>query len=175
MERKKKEEVVAQLKKDLTESDAVFLTNFQGLSVEKMSALRRKVDGAGGRYQVAKNTLVKIAAKGTPAEVIGELLVGCNALSITNGDPAALAKALIDFAKENDKLEVRGGALSGRLLGFEQVKAMADLPSREILLATMLGAMNAVPGGFVRVLAAVPQTLLYALSAIRDAKETAAA
>lgn len=174
MNRTQKEDLVSQLSTSLGKSHAVVVTDFQGLTVEKMSGLRRKLDEAGANYQVAKNTLVKLAIKGSDAEVITDLLSGSNALSYTSGDPAAMAKALVDFAKDNDKLEIKGGVLGGKLLDYNQIKAIADLPSREVLLATVLGAMNAVPTGFVRVLAAVPQTLVYALAAIRDQKEQAA-
>lgn len=174
MNRKQKEDVVAQLSAVFEKSQAVFVADFKGLPVDQMSELRRKISQAGGEFQVAKNTLAKIAAKGTDAECVSDLLHGNNALGSTNGDPAAFAKALVEFAKTNDKLVIKGAALGGNLLNFDQVKAMADLPSREVLLAMMLGAMNAVPGGFVRVLAAVPQKLVYALAAIRDSKESAA-
>ena len=129
------------------------------------------MDEAGADYRVSKNTLIKLAAKGTDAEGISELLTGNNALGTTTGDPVPLAKALVDYAKGNDKFVVKGGVLGGRRLGFENIKALADLPGREVLLATMLGTMNAVPGGFVRVLAAVPQSLVYALAAIKEQKE----
>lgn len=175
MNRQQKEETVAALSACLNEAEAVFVTDFQGLKVDEISGLRRKIDEAGGQYRVAKNTLIKLAAKGTDAEPLSEMLVGNNALGTTTQDPVALAKTLVEFAKGNDKFSVKGGVLSGKLLDFAQVKAMADLPSREVLLATVLGAMNAVPTGFVRVLAAVPQNLLYALSAIRDQKEEAGA
>ncbi|MFH1136275.1 MAG: 50S ribosomal protein L10 [Pseudomonadota bacterium] len=175
MKRQKKEDVVAQLSKVLDEAQAVFVADFKGLSVGKMSELRRKIGQAGGEFQVAKNTLAKIAAKGTDAECISGLLHGNNGLGTTIKEPAAFAKALVEFAKTNDKFVIKGGGLGGRLLDFNQVKAMADLPPREVLLAMMLGAMNAVPGGFVRVLAAVPQKLVYALAAIRDSKESPAA
>jgi large subunit ribosomal protein L10 len=93
-------------------------------------------------------------------------------LSATEDDPASLAKVLVEFAKANEKLVVKGGVLMDKPVTPEQIKAIADLPSREVLLATMLGAMNAVPTGFVRVLAAMPQGLVTALSAIRDQKES---
>lgn len=174
MKRQKKESVLADLSARLGQAQAVVVTDFKGLKVSQMSGLRRKISEAGGEYQVAKNTLINLAIKGTKMEVMSQLLTGNTALGFTHGDPATLAKALMDFAKTNDKLSIKGGAIGGRVLDPTQVKAIADLPSREILLATMLGAMNAVPTGLVRVLAAVPQGLLFALSAIKDQKAEAA-
>jgi large subunit ribosomal protein L10 len=173
LNREEKQMVIEALAKKLQKSPAVFLADFKGLKVEELGGLRRKVREAGGEIQVVKNTLIRMAAEGTGTEVINDHLAGNNAVGTTTGDPAALAKALVEYAKTKDKLVLKGGALSGRLLSVDQVKAIADLPSRDVLLATLLGTMNAVPSGFVRVLAAVPQKLLYALTAIRDQKEAA--
>lgn len=173
MDRNQKEQVVEGLRASLTKARAVFVADFKGLSMGKLGELRLKVRAADGQFQVAKNTLIKIAAKDTPAEAISEYMAGNNALGFTDGDIAALAKSLMDFAKQNDKLVIKGGVLSGKPIDPAGIKALASLPSREILLATMLGAMQAVPAGLVRVLAAVPQKLVYALAAIRDQKEAA--
>ncbi len=171
MNRQQKEDLIAQLISSLTESEAVFVTDFKGLKVGEISSLRRKIDEAGGTYQVAKNTLIKRAIQGTPMEPITDRLTGNNALGMTTADPVSLAKALVEFAKANDKLVIKGGTLGGRLLELQDIKAMAELPPREVLLAQMLGAINAVPTSLVRVLAAVPQQLVYVLAAIRDQKE----
>jgi len=175
MERKKKEEVVAGLKQDFAGAQAVFVTDFKGLDMEALTGLRVKVREAGCEFQVAKNTLVKLAAQGTPMSQLDHLFVGNNALGRTGQDPAVLAKVLTEFAKTNDKLVIKGGLLGEKALTPAQIKALASLPGREALLSAFLGALNAVPTGFVRVLAAVPQKLLYALTAIRDQKEAGAA
>ncbi len=173
MERNKKEQVVAELAKHLKEASAVFVTDFKGIPMETMTGLRVKLREAGASYQVAKNTLVKIAAKDSPTEKLSDMMTGNNALGFTYGDPAALAKALAEFAKTNDKFVIKGGALGEKILNPAQIKALASLPSREVMLSTLLGAMNALPTNMVRVLNAVPQKLVYALSAIRDQKEAA--
>ncbi|MEW6267566.1 MAG: 50S ribosomal protein L10 [Thermodesulfobacteriota bacterium] len=170
MNKQQKEEVVAGLTDKLALAKAVVVTDFKGLKVGEMDNLRRKVREAGAEYEVAKNTLAKRAAQGLEASVLADLLVGNSGLATTRGDPAALAKALVEFVKGNDKVTIKGGALAGRLLDPAQIKALADLPGREILLATLFGVMNAVPTGLVRVLAAVPQGFLRALAAIRDQK-----
>lgn len=173
MDRSKKEQVVAELNKSLREAQAVFVADFKGIGMAQLSDLRAKVRAAGSEFQVAKNTLVKLAAKETPMEQLNDLMVGNNALGFANGDPAALAKALSDFAKANDKFVIKAGVLGEKVLNPAQIKALANLPSREVMLATLLGTMNAVPTSFVRVLAAVPQKLVYCLAAIRDQKEAA--
>lgn len=173
MERSHKDQIVADLSERLTRTDAIFVTDFKGLDVEAMSALRRKVSEAGGDYQVIKNTLLRIAAKETDLAQLTEMFIGNNALGTTNGDPASLAKALVDFAKNNEKLIIKGGILSGKVLSPSQINGIASLPTREVLLGILLGAMNAVPTKLVRVLNAIPSNLVYALSAIRDQKEEA--
>ncbi|MGL4209717.1 MAG: 50S ribosomal protein L10 [Candidatus Adiutrix sp.] len=173
MERKKKEEMVASLGQTFNTSQAVFVTDFKGIKMESLCALRLKVRSVGAEYQVAKNTLVKLAAKNTPVDGLTDMMLGNNALGYTTGDVAALAKVLSDFAKDNDKFVIKGGTLGEKVLSAAQIKALASLPSREVLLGTLLGTMNAVPTGLVRVLAAVPTKLLYALTAIRDQKEAA--
>ncbi|MEW5724933.1 MAG: 50S ribosomal protein L10 [Thermodesulfobacteriota bacterium] len=170
MKREQKETTVAELTGLLEQALAVFVTDFKGLRVDEMMNLRRKIGEAGGQYRVAKNTLITRAARGARVESLTQFLAGNNAMSTTSKDPAALAKALVEFAKTNEKLVIKGGVLEGRPLTFDQIKAIAALPSREVLLARMLGALNAVPAGLVRVLAALPRNLLYALSAVRDQK-----
>jgi len=174
LNRQDKERVVAQMAAVLAESQAVILTDFKGLKVQDMQGLRQKIAEVGGEYQVVKNTLLKLAAKGTFVETLAADLSGNNGLSTTAADPVPLAKAIVDFAKSNDKLVVKGGALSGQTLTMDQIRALASLPAREVLLAQLFGTMNAVPGGFVRVLAAVIQKLAYALVAIKDQKEQTA-
>lgn len=173
MERSKKEAVVAQLSQDLAQAQAVIVTDFKGIPMDQLSALRVKLRAVGCEYQVAKNTLVKLAAEGTSLARLSDMMIGNNALGFTRQDPAALAKALSDFAKGNDKFVIKGGLLGEKVLSPAQIKALANLPSREVMLATLLGTMNAVPTNLVGVLAAVPRKLLYALSAIRDRKEAA--
>jgi large subunit ribosomal protein L10 len=171
MERKKKERVVEELKESFRTSQAVFVTDFKGLSMLTIGGLRRKVKASGAQFRVTKNTLVKLAAAGTPASQLDRYLTGNNALAYTENDPASLAKTLFDFAKDEKKFSVKGGILGEKAIDAAQAKALAALPSREALLSSLLGTMQAVPGNFVRVLAAVPRKFLYALTAIRDQRD----
>ncbi len=173
MDRNQKEQIVKKLASRLSEAQAVILTDFKGLNVAEISDLRRRVGESGGEYHVVKNTLLRLAANGTDTDLLHDFFVGNNALGMTTADPVPLAKALVNFAKENEKLVIKGGILSGKILNLEQIKVMGNLPSREILLGKMLGTMNAVPAGLVRVLSAVISNFVYALAAIRDQKEQA--
>ena len=173
MERSQKEKTVAELIEYFSNSDALYLTDFKGLNVEAIQVLRKKISEAGGQYRVVKNTLLRLAAKDTDVIKLEQYFVGNNALGTTSEDPAVLAKALVEFAKENNKLIIKGGILSGEVLTPEQVEQIASLPSREILLGIVLGAMNAVPTNLVRALNALASNFVYALAAIRDQKEEA--
>jgi large subunit ribosomal protein L10 len=175
VEKQKKQAVVSQLKDDLSAAQAVFVTDFKSLSVGVMVGLRSRIRQCGGQYRVVKNTLVRLASQGQAAEKLDGLLVGNNGLSITRNDPAALAKVLHEFAKEQNKFVIKGGLLGSQALSTAQILALAALPSREALLSTLLGTMQAVPTGLARVLAAVPQKLLYALTAVRDQKAASGA
>lgn len=171
MERTQKDRIVADLAERLAGAKTVIVTDFKGLNVGRMGLLRRQVAAAGGEYQVVKNTLLRLAAQNTSAAKLNDLLSGNNALGTTSGDPVSLAKALIDFAKDNQALVIKGGVVSGKVVDVAQIGRLATLPSREVLLAQLLGTMNSVPTTFVRVLNAVISQLVYALAAVRDQKE----
>lgn len=171
MNRKQKEEVVQSLAERFQRAKAVVLTDFQGLKVDQMTELRQKLRDEDLEYLVAKNTLLKLAGKDTPAEALTADLTGPNGLGFSYDDPVTLAKVLADFAKDNPKLEIKSGLLDGQTIGADEVKALAKLPSREVLLAQLLGVMNGVARNFVSVLAAVPRGLVTALDAIRAQKE----
>lgn len=169
-----KKELVNDLKEKLSRSKILIATDYKGMNVEAITDLRKKLRESGVEYRVVKNTLLVRATEGTDFAVIKNLFKGPTAVAFSYDDPVAPAKVLTEFAKQNEKLEIKGAALDGRALDVNAIKALSSLPPKEILLAQMLGALNAVPTGFVRVLSAVPQSLLYVLQAIRDKKESAA-
>lgn len=173
MDRTGKEQEVALLAEKLAEAKAAFLADYRGINVEEANRLRGELRQAGVEFRVVKNTLLKLAIAGTDHECLNEHLQGPTALAIADADPVAPAKVLSDFAKSNDKFELKGGVLDGALLTIADIKALADLPSREVLLAKMLGSINAPTTNFVGVLAAVPRSLVQVLAAIRDQKEAA--
>jgi len=142
MARPDKAAAVAQLKDDFSSSAAVVLTEYRGLTVKHMKDLRRSL-GEDASYAVAKNTLALIAAKEAGVEGLDDQLSGPTALAFIKGDVAQVAKGLRDFAKANPLLVIKGGVLEGRVLNADQVKGLADLESREVLLSKMAGAMKA--------------------------------
>lgn len=170
MNRDNKEQLVAELAEKLASAKAAFLADYRGLNVEQLNKLRSELRGAGVEYRVVKNTLLRLAAQGTGAAALDPFLEGPTAIAIAGQDPVAPAKILSDFAKANAKFELKGGALEGKALSVEDVKALAELPSREQLLAMMLGSLNAPASNFVGVLAAIPRSLVQVLAAIQDQK-----
>jgi large subunit ribosomal protein L10 len=165
-----KQAVVQDMAERLDRAQALFLTDFSGLSVENITELRAQITEKGYEYVVVKNTLLKRAGKGKTAEIMAGKLTGPNGLGISYGDPVELARLLVEFAKSNNKLEIRGGLLSGKLIDAAGVVSLSKLPGREVLIATLLGALNGVPRNLVSVLAAVPRGLLNVLKAIEEQK-----
>ncbi|MBW2451988.1 MAG: 50S ribosomal protein L10 [Deltaproteobacteria bacterium] len=173
MNRQSKEAVVAEFAEKLQATKAAYLADYRGLNVEQATALRCKLHEAGVEYRVVKNTLLRLAAKGSDAECLDEFLVGPTAIAFAKEDPVAPAKALVEFAKSHEAFELKAGVLDGKLLSPADIKALSDLPSREELLAKMLGSMSAPASNFVGVLAAIPRSMVQVLSAIKDQKEAA--
>lgn len=173
MDRQKKEQVVAELHDKLKRASATILTDFKGMSVAEIDQLRDALAAEKIDYQVVKNTLLRLASQDTDAAVLMPLLKNTNAVAIGYLDPSVPAKVLKKFNKSNEKLKIKGGALGARLLDFNQVSALAELPSREELLAKLLGTLNAVPTSLVTVLSGVPRAFVSVLAAIKDKKESA--
>lgn len=164
--------VVDELKGKFADSDGMILTEYRGLDVSDMAELRNALRQAGGEYKIYKNTLVRLAARDAGLE-IEDLLVGPTALAFVGerpdgsvGDVAAVAKALREFAKSNELLVIKGGVLGDKPLDSAGIKALAELPSREILLAQLAGALQAPMASFARLLSAVPRNFAYALNAL---------
>lgn len=142
MARNPKSTAVEEITEEFRSSNAAVLTEYRGLTVAQLKTLRRSLAG-NATYAVVKNTLTKIAAKDAGVEGLEGLLVGPSAIAFVKGDPVETAKGIRDFAKANPKLVIKGGYLEGRVLSAEDVVKLADLESREVLLAKLAGAMNA--------------------------------
>jgi len=142
MDRAQKSAAVAELNRTFSESGVVVVTRNLGLTVTQATALRVKMREAGAGYKVAKNRLARIAAEGTAYAIISDMLTGPTALS-TSADPVAAAKAAVEYAKTNDKLEIVGGAMGDTLLDVNGVKALAELPSLDELRAKIVGLIQA--------------------------------
>jgi large subunit ribosomal protein L10 len=141
MARPDKEAAVAELTEDFRSANATVLTEYRGLSVTSMKELRRSL-GATTKYSVVKNTLTKIAAKNAGIEIDDALLAGPSALAFVKGDPIDAAKSLKNFAKENPFLVIKGGIFEGKAVTTAEIMKLADLESREVLLAKLAGAMK---------------------------------
>lgn len=168
-----KKELVERLSKLFADSEISILVDYKGLDVEAVTALRAKLRQAGIHMEVVKNTLLKRAAEGTDAALMNDYYKGPSAIVLSEQDPVAPAKILVDFAKDNDKLEIKAGALSGKLLDIEEIKQLAKMPSKEELLAKLVYTLNAVPTSFVNVLSGVPRSFVNVLNAVKDQKEAA--
>jgi large subunit ribosomal protein L10 len=141
MARPDKEAAVAELTEDFKSANATYLTEYRGLTVTSMKELRRSL-GADTKYSVVKNTLTKIAAKGAGVDISDDLLVGPSALAFIKGDPIDAARNLKNFQKENPLLIVKGGIYEGKFVTTAEIMQLADLESREVLLAKLAGAMK---------------------------------
>lgn len=173
MKLEEKQQITKDLHDRFAKSAIIVVTDYQGLDVASISDLRRKLRESNVEYQVVKNTLLVRAAEGTEVALIKDHFKGPSAVAISYDDPVAPAKVLSQFAKDNNKLEIKVGILNGKVLDDQAIKALATLPSREVLLAQFLSALNAVPTSFVRVLAEIPRGLVNVLTAIKDQKEAA--
>ena len=164
---------IAELKELLTTSKCAVLVDFCGLTVAQDTALRRKMREAGVHYNVVKNTLLRIAAQEAGVEGLEPALEKNTAIAVAPEDPVAVAKIICDFAKENKELKVKIGVLDGKVISADEIKALAALPPKEVLIAKMLGSMNAPITGFVNVLQGTIRNVVYALDAVRKQKESA--
>lgn len=166
--------VVAEVREKLEASDGALLTEYRGMDVPALAALRKELRAAGGEYKIYKNTLVRIAAREHDLD-LDDLLTGPTAVAFVNakedgsaGDAAAVAKALKEFAKSNENLVLKGGVLDGAVLSADDIKALAELPSRDVLLSQIAGLLQAPLADFVGLLDAVPRDFSYALQALID-------
>ena len=169
-----KKEVVAEVSERLAKAQAVVLAEYRGLPVEQITVLRSQARASGVYLRVLKNTLARRAVQGTPFEKLADQMVGPLAYGISD-DPVAAAKVLHTYAKGNDKLVIKGGAMPNYVMNAKEVGNLATMPSREQLLASLMGTMNAPITKFVQTLNEVPSKFVRALAAVRDAKEKQAA
>lgn len=165
------------LREKLQDASALFVCEYRGLNVSKITALRAAIRGAGGEMNVAKNTLMEIALVKESMPVPDTMMTGPNSFTITRGDAAAVAKVIRDFSREkgNEALVIKGAVLGDHILSADQVRALADLPSREVLLAQLAGTMIGPVRGLVTVLSGTTRGLVTCLSRIKEQKEEKAA
>ena len=172
--RPEKMAVVEEVRERLASSAAAVLTEYRGLSVAELADLRRSLAEAGGEYKVYKNTLVRRAVSGSPHQAIEPLLEGPTAIAFVSGEISGVAKALRDFSRSNPNLVLKGGILSDSLLSASDLAALADLPSRDVLLARFAGALAAPMQQMAGLLQALPRNLAYGLSALLKERSASA-
>jgi len=173
LDREQKEQVVAELRQKLQSFKLAVLSDYSGMNVEKLTALRNALRQTDTELRVVKNTLLRIASRETDLEAFSERLKGPLALALNYGDVVEATKVLVDFAKKNAELEIKAGVLSGQVLTPEQLAVLAELPSREVLLARLLSVMVGAQTSLVNVLSAVPRGLVQVLDAYRAKQEAA--
>jgi large subunit ribosomal protein L10 len=169
-----KKSAVAEISAQLAGAQAVVVAEYRGLEVEGMTELRRRARASGVYLRVLKNTLARRAVKDTPFEKLADQMVGPLIYGISS-DPVASAKVLNDFAKDNEKIVLKAGAMPGSLLSATEVKSLATMPSRDELIAILMRTMQAPVAQFVRTLNEVPARFARTVAAVRDAKEKQAA
>ena len=172
MDRAQKERVVEELGQIFTDSGVVVVSHYTGLTVAEMQDYRARMRDAGGAVRVAKNRLAKIALEGTPCEAMTSLLTGMTVFAYSE-DPVAAAKATEDFAKDNDKLVVLGGSMGDNLLDPAGVKAVAAMPSREELIASIVGCIGAPAAGIAGAIGAPASNIASIISTVEEKAEAA--
>ena len=159
-----KQQDLDKLKTELAKVSTVILTTFQGISVEEDTKLRRAVQAAGGKYQVVKNTLAELAGSGTPAEGVLKNLKGTHSIAYTQTDPVALAKALTKIAKDVPAFQFKSGVLEGKVVSINEIKQLADMPSKEELISKIMFLLNAPAQRIATALNALPRNLAVTVS-----------
>lgn len=171
MNRDDKVSKVEELNETFNKAKFAVVTDYRGLKVTEIEKLRQELKKNNSQIQVAKNSLLKLAVKGTEYEILSEYFTGTTAIAVSFEDPVGSAKALSGFAKEYDAFSLRSAALEGSILSEDDIIALSKLPGKDELRAKLLGTMAAVPTGLVQVLSGVPRTFVYALQAIKEQKE----
>lgn len=166
-----KEEMIQDYTEGLAAAPHAFLLGYKGISVPQVTELREKIRQSGGHYLVVKNTLALRAIEGGQLADLKQHFAGPTAVAYCLKDPVALAKALTDFAKNAPVLEFKAGVVEGQQIAADQIKAIAELPSREALLSKLLFLLQSPIARFVRTLAAVPQSFVVVLDQVAKKKE----
>ncbi len=168
MDRREKEQTIAELQQCFATATAAVLTGYNGLTVAELNALRRELREVAGEYRVAKNTLIELAIEGTPYLSLKALLTGQNGLVFGYGDAIGLAKVITRYAREHDKFALKGGVTEGQFLAAAGVETLAVLPSREALRAQLLGVLSRPAAQFMSLLTAPAARVARVLDARRS-------
>lgn len=173
MNREEKVAEVEELKSRFAKSQLTVLTDYKGLDVAAITDLRHKLSKKQSRFKVVKNRLAKIAIQDTPLDSLKDYFVGTTAVSTTEFEVTDLAKIMSDFAKDNEKLKIKVGLLDGNIINDKEIETLANMPSRDQLIAKLMGSMQAPATNLVSVLVQIPRQLVTVLAAIQKQREQA--
>lgn len=167
-----KVELVGELRELVGLTKAAILTDYRGLSVAELTELRKKLRDVDAEYRVVKNTLFKLAAgDAMPVAEMSEHLTGPTAIGFAKGDPVAVAKIMLDYARDHKAMSVKAGVMDGRVLTTAQVEALSKTPPREVLISQMLGSLQAPIAGFVGTLSGIISNFVFTIQAIADKQD----
>jgi len=170
MNKTEKNQAVEELKERFKSAAVLLLTDYKGLPVSSMTQVRQELRKNGAELKVIKNTLATLAVKGTDMEALGQHFVGTTAVVTSSSDPVTPAKILMKFAKDLEKFQVKHGYLSGKVISPSEIDSLSKLPSREEMLAKILGSLMAPTQNLYNVISAIPRKLVTVLAAVRDTK-----
>ncbi|MBO8172738.1 MAG: 50S ribosomal protein L10 [Bacillaceae bacterium] len=170
----RKKQIVEEIKEKIEKSESMVLVDYRGLTVDEVDELRRKFRESNVDYKVYKNTMMRFAFKEAGYEEFNTYLTGPNAIAFGFEDAVAPAKITSEFGKEHDALEIKAGIVNGQIVDVDGIKSLADLPSREVLIAQVLGGLNGPISGLANVLQGTIRNLVYALNAVKEKQEAEA-
>jgi len=168
-----KERMIKELLSDVKEHSNFFITNYMGSSVADLDSVRKSLRPSNSTYFVVKNSILNVVLDELKIEEAKKLVDGGVGVSLSGNDYLATTKALVNFAKTHEKFQIKGAYIDGKLIGVDKIKEMAALPSREILLAQLVGGIKAPITGFVMVLSQVIRKFVYVVNAVKTSKEKA--
>ncbi len=168
MNKEEKSRVVSELQGKFEKAKGIVFTDYRGLNVEEINGLRNSLREAELEYRVVKNTLARRAAEGTPVDAAKDFFTGPIGIAVGFDDPVLVAKRVIEFRKSNEKLEIKGGIIEGGVCTPEQIKTISELPSREVQLSMLVGAMQSPLSKFASALNATLSQFIYAMEALKD-------
>lgn len=171
MKREEKAQLISELHESFSKAKAVVFTDFSGLKVEEINSLRRKLRSASVDYLVIKNTLARQASEGTILEVVKDKFKGPLGIAISLADPMAVTKSLKDYFKEKEKLKIKFGVIEGKFVEPKEIKAIADLPPREVMLSSLLSRLQAPTRKLAGLFYQLVARFGYALEAAKNKKE----
>ncbi|MBI5286405.1 MAG: 50S ribosomal protein L10 [Deltaproteobacteria bacterium] len=171
MNKEKKGQLITELHEKFKRGKAAFIAEYRGLNAEQIARLRRQLKDTSGEIKVAKNTLARLALKGTDKESLTGFFDGPTAIALSYDNPVATANVLTRFIKDQSGLRLRGGILGDRVVSLEEIRALSELPSRDVLLGRLIGVIKGIPGGLVGVLSGIPRKFLGTIEAVKAKRQ----